>query len=63
MTYYAIIYLTNGEIHLKPYPTKGQAERCISNTVGHKVPADRVKLAKVISKDPQKPSWSEFWVH
>lgn len=59
--FYAIVYMRNGEIHLKPFTTYAAAERCVANTKAEF--GDKVEFGKVITKDTLRSSFCEHWVH
>lgn len=54
MKYYALFYLTDGTIHLKPYETKEGAENCIKQLSGSR---KDIEYCKVIKKDLTKDSY------
>lgn len=65
MIYYAVFYLANGEIHLKPWPTKEEAEQCISDTRKKPKYTNQIIHTKVVKKDPNSPwyqSVNGYWI-
>lgn len=65
MIYYAVIYLKNGEIHLKPWLTKEDAEKCISETCAKPKFKDQIELTRVVKKDPEKEWFKSvhgYWI-
>ncbi len=65
MIYYAVIYLKNGEIHLKPFDTKEDAEECIKNTATREKYKDQIDVTKVVKKDTSKDwfrSVNGYWI-
>lgn len=64
MIYYAVIYMKNGEIHLKPYGSREEAELHCKEIYNTKW-ADKVDITRVVKKDPEK-SWFKqvkgYWI-
>lgn len=53
MVYYAIVYMTNGEIHMKPYPTAEEAKSHCKEILATKW-GPKVLRTKVCKKDTTK---------
>ena len=65
MIYYAVIYLKNGEIHLKPFDTKEDADECIATVADKPRYKDQIDVTKVVKKDPSKEwfkSVNGYWL-
>lgn len=65
MIYYACIYMKNGEIHLKPFQSKEEAEARIDYIRKSEKWGSQVDLTKVIKKDPDKEWWKSvkgYWL-
>jgi len=65
MIYYAVVYMKDGQIHLKPFDTKeGAANECtrIKNSVRW---GEMVDTTKVVKKDPNSPWYQSvkgYWI-
>ena len=51
MIYYAVAYMTDGQIHLKPFSSVREAEDNLTSLKQSKW-GSQVKLTKVVKKDP-----------
>ncbi len=51
MIYYAVAYMTDGQIHLKPFSSIREAEDNLAKLKASKW-GPQVKLTKVVKKDP-----------
>jgi len=64
MIYYAVVYMKNGDIHLRPFETKEAAEACCEKFKDSDY-ADDIDVLKVIKKDPSKEwfkSVNGYWI-
>lgn len=64
MIYYAVAYMTDGQIHLKPFGSKQDAEANLEKLKASKW-GPKVKLTKVVKKDPDSPwfrSVNGYWI-
>lgn len=65
MIYYSLIYMDNGEIHLRPHDTKEAAEETCHEIKKHEKWGSHVSHTKVISKDPSSETYRKregFWI-
>lgn len=65
MIYYAVVYMKNGEIHLKPFDTKEEAQERIENIKNHEKWSKEFDFGKVVKKDPDSPwfrSVNGYWI-
>lgn len=63
MTYYAVAYMSNGEIHLKPFPRQDSADRCLTNLKTEY--GDKVRRTQIIKKDETSETFVKrkgFWI-
>ena len=52
MIYYAVAYMNDGQIHLKPFGSIKEAEENLAKLKSHEKWGSQVKLTKVVKKDP-----------
>jgi len=65
MIYYAVIYMNNGEIHLKPFDSKEEAQARIDYIRKSEKWGNQVVLTKIVKKDSNSPwfqSVKGFWI-
>ena len=65
MIYYAVAYMTDGQIHLKPFNSKENAEEALAKLKAHVTWGPKVKFTKVVKKDPNSPwfrSVNGYWI-
>ena len=64
MIYYAVAYMTDGQIHLKPFESREEADDCINKLKASKW-GPMVKLTKIVKKDPDSAwlkSVNGYWI-
>lgn len=64
MIYYAVAYMTDGQIHLKPFNSKQEAERNLELLKASKW-GPYLKQTKIVKKDPESPwfrSVNGYWI-
>ena len=64
MIYYAVAYMKDGQIHLKPFSTKEGAEHSLK-LLRESNWGPQVDLTKVVKKDPASPwfqSVKGYWI-
>lgn len=52
MIYYAVAYMNDGQIHLKPFSSVREAEESLKKLKNHEKWGSQVKHTKVVKKDP-----------
>lgn len=65
MIYYAVVYMKNGEIHLKPFNTKEEAQERIDAIKNHEKWKSEFLLGKIVKKDPESPWYQSvhgYWI-
>ena len=65
MIYYAVVYMKNDEIHLKPFSTKEEALERIEAIKNHEKWGPEFELGKVVKKDPESPWFQSvhgYWI-
>lgn len=55
MIYYVCIYMKDGQIHLKPFDSKEDAEECIEKAKNSKW-SEQIDLIKIVKRDSNS-SW------
>lgn len=64
MIYYVCIYMKDGQIHLKPFNSKKDAEECIEKAKASKW-AESIDLVKIVKRDSES-SWFKglkgYWI-
>lgn len=64
MLYYAVAYMKDGQIHLKPYPTKEEAQEHL-DLLKESRWKDKIDLLKIVKKDPDS-AWLKsvkgYWI-
>lgn len=64
MIYYAVAYMNDGQIHLKPFDSKQGAEDCIEKLKASPW-GPYLKQTKIVKKDPDSPwfrSVNGYWI-
>lgn len=64
MIYYAVLYMTDGQIHLMPHETKEEAEKTIEEAKKEKF-GSKIVFSRVVKKDPNKDwykSVNGYWI-
>ena len=64
MIYYAVAYMKDGQIHLKPFNSKEAAEHNLE-LLKKSEWGDKVDLTKVVKKDPESPWFKSvrgYWI-
>ena len=65
MIYYAVFYLSNGEIHLKPYNSREGAEGCVTKMKQDAKYGPQITFTRVVKKDPRSAwltSVNGYWI-
>lgn len=65
MLYYAVIYMKNGEIHLKPFKSKEEAINRINHIKNSEKWGSLFDTGKVVKKDPNSPWFQSvhgYWI-
>lgn len=64
MIYYAVAYMKDGQIHLKPFPSREEAQDCINKLRTSKW-KDAIDLTKIVKKDANSAwlrSVNGYWI-
>ena len=64
MIYYAVAYMKNGDIHLRPYNTKEEAQECLSKFKDSEF-SDDYDILKIVKKDNDSAwfkSVNGYWI-
>jgi len=64
MIYYAVAYMKDGQIHLKPFSSKEEAQRNLQLLKESKW-GGMIDITKIIKKDPESPWYQSvkgYWL-